>query len=89
MIITTHHMPLAWDFVMMYPHHEDWLGWQGQVHGKQRLLGWDSQGRQFEGEHRLGSCALTGGTSGGAKIANSGICVTKIEIQGRRFVPYL
>jgi hypothetical protein len=30
MIGTTHHMPLAWDFTMTNPHHEDWLGLQGQ-----------------------------------------------------------
>jgi len=30
MIATLHHMPFGWDFKMTSPHHEDWLGWQGQ-----------------------------------------------------------
>jgi hypothetical protein len=54
MIVTTHHIPLAWDFTMTDPHREDWLQWQGQTPGKQHLLKWDSRGTQLGGEDCLG-----------------------------------
>ena len=31
MIATIHHMGLAWDFLRIDPHREDWLRWQGQT----------------------------------------------------------
>ena len=54
MIVTVHHMPLAWDFTMTDPHREDWLRWQGQTPGKHHLLRWDSVGTQLGGEDWVG-----------------------------------
>ena len=54
MIATIHHMPFAWDFMMIDPHCEDWLRWQSQTSGRQHLLGRAFGGTQLEGEDCLG-----------------------------------
>jgi hypothetical protein len=86
MIAMTHHMLLGWDSAMTAPHREDCLRWQGQALGKQHLLRWDSQGKQFGGEDYPGFLALTAGTTAGAKIPPGGIGVAKMAIPGRSFV---
>jgi hypothetical protein len=86
MIATIHHMRLAGDLSMTDLHREDCLRWQGQALGKQHLLRWDSQGKQFGGEDYPGFLALTAGTTAGAKIPPGGIGVAKMAIPERSFV---
>jgi len=58
---------------MTNPQREVWLGWQGQVAGKQHPRGWDFQGKQLGGEDCPGLWGHTAGTPAGANIASGGI----------------
>jgi hypothetical protein len=89
MIVTVHHMPLAWDFMMTDPRRGDWPRLQGQTPGKQHLLRWDSVGTQLGGEDCPGFWGQTSGTTAGAKITCGGTGVAKIVIPSRSFMPSL